>query len=141
MYLSKNLLIKFIILSSLLTFFTFSLFYSAVCTWHATKVGPIFSFPLLVEISRKVGLGKQRAGPTIRSPKAGGFLCFTAGLLLSSYCCFQIGRGQTHDRVEGDVDIILTGRGGADAYPDDVTALMHGLGQVCLLYTSPSPRD
>ncbi|MGB1669308.1 MAG: hypothetical protein ACPHE2_05235, partial [Candidatus Puniceispirillaceae bacterium] len=67
----------------------------------------IFSFPLLVEISRKAGLGEQRAGPTIRSPKTGGFLCFTAGLLPSSYCCFQIGRSQTHDRVEGNLDIFL----------------------------------
>ena len=114
--------------SKYFTVFTFSLFYSVVCPWRATKVSLIFSFPLLVEISRKAGLGEQRAGPTIRSPKAGGFLCFAAGLLLSSCCCFQVRRGQTRDRVEGDGDIILTGRGGADAHPDDVTALMHGLG-------------
>ncbi|MEC9145012.1 MAG: hypothetical protein VYB26_01380, partial [Pseudomonadota bacterium] len=93
--------------SKYFTIFSFSLFYSAGRVRRATKKLLIISFLLLVDTSRKAGLGEQRAGSTIRAPKAGGFLCFTAGLLPFSCSGFQIGRGQPRDRLEGDVDIGL----------------------------------
>ena len=48
--------------------------------------------------------------------------------------------GFRHPQLGGQVGM-ATGTGDADADGDEGTDLRLGMGNVCLLYTSPSPRD